>query len=149
MMIEFYNDESVVMPRLHKSIVRAWIKQVAELHGKTVGNLCYQFCDDERILEVNRQFLQHDYYTDIITFDETKCDRIGGDMIISLETVGSNAEMVGVDFADELHRVIIHGVLHLCGYGDKTPEDEQRMRQLEDEALGLLRVLLADKPMLK
>ena len=100
MMIEFYNDEYVAMPRLHKSIVRAWIKQVAELHGKTVGNLCYQFCDDERILEVNRQFLQHDYYTDIITFDETKCDRIGGDMIISLETVCSNAEIVGVGVAE-------------------------------------------------
>ena len=144
-----YSAEGVKMPKIKKREISRWIKAVAATHGRKVGEIGYMFVDDEKILEVNNEYLGHDYYTDIITFDETKCDRIGGDMIISLETVASNAEMVGVDFADELHRVIIHGVLHLCGYGDKTPEDEQRMRQLEDEALGLLRVLLADKPMLK
>lgn len=149
MKIEFYHDESVAMPALHKTIVREWLTAVAASHAKTIGGLCYQFCDDERILEVNRQFLDHDYYTDIITFDETRGDRIAGDMIISLDTVASNAQLVGASFAEELHRVLVHGVLHLCGYGDKTPEEEQRMRQMEDTALTLLSELLAGRSLLK
>ena len=138
-MIEFYNDESVAMPRLHKSIVRAWIKQVAELHGKTVGNLCYQFCDDERILEVNRQFLQHDYYTDIITFDYDEDDVLNGDLVISLDTVRSNAELFKKSYEDELHRVIIHGILHLCGINDKGPGEREIMEENENKALALLK----------
>lgn len=148
-MIEFYSDEQVAAPRLHKTIVKAWLTKVAEKHNRTIGSLCYQFCDDERILEANRQFLDHDYYTDIITFDESRGNRIAGDMLISLDTVASNAESVGVSFAEELHRVLVHGVLHLCGYGDKTEEEEQRMRRLEDEALTLLMELLGDKALLK
>lgn len=148
-MIEFYCDEHIDNPKLHKAIVREWLHEVAKHHGKRVGNLCYQFCDDQRILEVNREFLQHDYYTDIITFDESKGNRIAGDMIISLETVASNAELVKTGYGEELHRVLVHGVLHLCGYGDKTAEDEARMRTLENEALSLLRERLQDKDFLK
>lgn len=148
-MVQFFSDESVEAPRLHKTIVKDWLRQVAERHQRSIGSLCYQFCDDERILEANRQFLNHDYYTDIITFDESRGNRIAGDMLISLDTVASNAQVVGVSFAEELHRVLVHGVLHLCGYGDKTEEEEQRMRLLEDEALTLLKALLGDKPLLK
>lgn len=148
-MVQFFSDESVEAPRLHKAIVKDWLRQVAERHQRSIGSLCYQFCDDERILEANRQFLNHDYYTDIITFDESRGNRIAGDMLISLDTVASNAQVVGVSFAEELHRVLVHGVLHLCGYGDKTEEEQQRMRLLEDEALTLLKALLGDKPLLK
>lgn len=148
-MIEFYSDEAIAEPRLHKTIVRNWLAQVAEQHGKRVGSLCYQFCGDERILEVNREFLQHDYYTDIITFDESRGERIAGDMLISLDTVATNAELMGVSYAEELHRVLVHGVLHLCGYGDKSEAEEQRMRQMEDEALALLRELLGERSYLK
>lgn len=148
-MVQFFSDENVEAPRLHKAIVKDWLRQVAEQHQRSIGSLCYQFCDDERILEANRQFLNHDYYTDIITFDESRGNRIAGDMLISLDTVASNAQVVGVSFAEELHRVLVHGVLHLCGYGDKTEEEQQRMRLLEDEALTLLKALLGDKPLLK
>lgn len=148
-MIDFYCDEGLAEPQIYKSIVRSWLTQVAERHGRRVGSLCYQFCGDERILEVNREFLQHDYYTDIITFDESRGERIAGDMLISLDTVKTNAELIGVSYAEELHRVLVHGVLHLCGYGDKTELEEQRMRQLEDEALALLRDLLGTRSLLK
>lgn len=148
-MIDFYCDEALAEPQIYKSIVRSWLTQVAERHGRRVGSLCYQFCGDERILEVNREFLQHDYYTDIITFDESRGERIAGDMLISLDTVKTNAELIGVSYAEELHRVLVHGVLHLCGYGDKTELEEQRMRQMEDEALELLRDLLGTRSLLK
>lgn len=148
-MIEFFADDNVVAPELHTEIIRKWLTDVATIHGKSVGSLCYQFCNDEAILVANRQFLQHDYYTDIITFDNSRGERIAGDMLISLDTVASNAELVGVSYAEELHRVLVHGLLHLCGYGDKTEEEEQRMRYLEDEALAILKEQLADKPWLQ
>ena len=140
-MIAFYSDDDVEEPRLHKKLLRSWIEEVARGYGRKVGELCYQFCGDERILQTNQDFLDHDYYTDIITFDESEGDRIAGDMLISLDTVRSNAEQLGTDYAEELHRVIIHGVLHLCGLNDKTDEDEERMRQAEEAALSLLREL--------
>lgn len=148
-MIEFFADDNVVAPELHTEIIRKWLTDVATIHGKSIGSLCYQFCNDEAILVANRQFLQHDYYTDIITFDNSRGERIAGDMLISLDTVASNAELVGVSYAEELHRVLVHGLLHLCGYGDKTEEEEQRMRYLEDEALAILKEQLADKPWLQ
>ena len=143
-MIAFYSDEDVEEPRLHKKLLRSWIEEVARGYGRKVGELCYQFCGDERILQTNQDFLDHDYYTDIITFDESEGDRIAGDMLISLDTVRSNAEQLGTDYAEELHRVIIHGVLHLCGLNDKTDEDEERMRQAEEAALSLLREELGE-----
>lgn len=143
-MIAFYSDDDVEEPRLHKKLLRSWIEEVARGYGRKVGELCYQFCGDERILQTNQDFLDHDYYTDIITFDESEGDRIAGDMLISLDTVRSNAEQIGTDYAEELHRVIIHGVLHLCGLNDKTDEDEERMRQAEESALSLLRAELGE-----
>nr|WP_311144170.1 rRNA maturation RNase YbeY [uncultured Porphyromonas sp.] len=143
-MIAFYSDEDVEEPRLRKKLVRSWIEEIARSYDRKVGELCYQFCGDERILQTNQDFLDHDYYTDIITFDESEGDRIAGDMLISLDTVRSNAEQIGTDYAEELHRVIIHGVLHLCGLNDKTDEDEERMRQAEESALSLLRAELGE-----
>lgn len=143
-MIAFYSDDDVEEPRLHKKLLRSWIEEVARGYGRKVGELCYQFCGDERILQTNQDFLDHDYYTDIITFDESEGDCIAGDMLISLDTVRSNAEQLGTDYAEELHRVIIHGVLHLCGLNDKTDEDEERMRQAEEAALSLLREELGE-----
>ena len=143
-MIAFYSDDDVEEPRLHKKLLRSWIEEVARGYGRKVGELCYQFCGDERILQTNQDFLDHDYYTDIITFDESEGDRIAGDMLISLDTVRSNAEQIGTDYAEELHRVIIHGVLHLCGLNDQTDEDEERMRQAEESALSLLRAELGE-----
>ena len=143
-MIAFYSDEDVEEPRLRKKLVRSWIEEVARSYDRKVGELCYQFCGDERILQTNQDFLDHDYYTDIITFDESEGDRIAGDMLISLDTVRSNAEQIGTDYAEELHRVFIHGVLHLCGLNDKTDEDEERMRQAEESALSLLRAELGE-----
>lgn len=136
------------MPQLRRRIVKAWLTEVAALYGKRIGELCYQFCDDERILEVNRQFLDHDYYTDIITFDECWADRLSGDMLISLDTVESNAAMLGVPVEVELHRVMVHGLLHLSGLGDKTEEEERAMRAAEEAALTLLESKLEGKPLL-
>lgn len=136
-MIEFQTYD-VEMPELDLSLVRAWIGQVCHAHGRMPGNLVYQFCSDRHILEVNRQFLEHDYYTDIITFPYSERDRISGDMVISLDTVRSNAEAVGESYERELHRVMIHGVLHLCGIDDKGPGEREVMERHEDEALALL-----------
>lgn len=113
------------------------MRRVAEAHGKRVGDIAYIFCNDEKILEVNRQYLQHDYYTDIITFDYCEGDRLSGDLFISLDTVRSNAEEQGVTYDEELYRVIIHGILHLCGIDDKAPGARQVMEAEENKALAL------------
>lgn len=117
--------------------VEAWLGEVAASHGKRIGNVNYLFCDDEEILRVNREFLRHDYFTDIITFDYSRRDRIGGDIFISLDTVRSNAEDLGVAYDNELLRVIAHGVLHLCGIDDKGPGEREIMEANEDAALAL------------
>ena len=135
-MIE-YMTEGVVLPQLDYDKVGRWIELVAREHGYSVGNLTYCFCDDEYILATNRKFLQHDYYTDIITFDYTRRQRIGGDMVISLDTIRSNADLVGASYDSELLRVIIHGVLHLCGIDDKGPGEREIMERAEDQALAL------------
>jgi rRNA maturation RNase YbeY len=122
------------MPSLDERRVNRWIRAVAADYGFTVGNITYIFCSDERELEVNRQFLGHDYYTDVITFDYTAGTTLNGDIYISLDTVRSNAETVGVPFEDELRRIIIHGVLHLTGQGDKTPETKTQMTAKEEKA---------------
>lgn len=118
--------------------LECWIERVAADHDRVVGTLNYIFCSDEKILEVNRQFLQHDYYTDIITFDNTRRRQLNGDMFISLETVATNAEMVGQPYERELRRVIIHGVLHLCGINDKGPGEREIMEAHENAALAKL-----------
>ena len=128
------------MPAFEERKVTKWIKSVAADYGFAVGNINYIFCSDERELEVNRQFLGHDYYTDVITFDYSTASTLNGDIFISLDTVRSNAEMVGVPFEQELRRIIIHGVLHLTGQGDKTPETKAQMTEKEERALLKLRI---------
>ena len=133
-----YIAENIKMPALEKQKLNRWIKNIADDYGKKVGDVAYLFCTDKRILEVNKQYLEHDYFTDIITFDYSERNIISGDIFISLETVKSNSEEFGVGFNDELHRIIIHGILHLCGQDDKTPELRQEMTNKENKALEKL-----------
>ena len=132
-----YNTDGVKMPSIKKRENTAWVKAVAASYGKRVGEIAYIFVDDEKILEVNRQYLGHDYYTVIITFDYCEGDVISGDLFISLDTVRTNAEQVGATYEEELHRVIIHGILHLCGINDKGPGEREIMEAAEDKALAL------------
>ena len=132
-----YNTENVKMPAIRRRDVSKWVRQVAASYGRRVGEIGYLFCDDEKILEVNREYLSHDYYTDIITFDYTDGDVINGDLVISLDTVRSNAELFGKAYDDELLRVIIHGILHLCGINDKGPGERQLMEAAENKALAM------------
>ena len=133
-MITFTSDNTP-MPAIDFRKVEQWIKSTAVQYGYSVGDLTYIFCDDEKILAVNREFLQHDYYTDVITFDYTTRTRVNGDIYISLDTVATNAEQVGAPFLHELHRIIIHGLLHLTGQADKTPETKAQMTAKEEAAL--------------
>lgn len=132
-----YNTINVKMPPIARRANSAWVKAVAARYGKRIGEIAYIFCDDAEILNVNRQYLQHDYYTDIITFDYCEDDRISGDLFISLDTVRSNAELFGKTYEDELRRVIIHGILHLCGINDKGPGEREIMEAAENEALAM------------
>ena len=134
-MIRFTTDDTE-MPALDERKIGKWIRSVAAEYGFSVGNINYIFCSDERELEVNRQFLGHDYYTDVITFDYSTPTTLNGDIFISLDTVRSNAEMVSTTFDHELLRILIHGVLHLTGQGDKTPETKAQMTQKEESALA-------------
>ena len=132
-----YNAYSEAMPELDTTATTAWIARVAEKHGKRIGNVNYIFCTDDEILDVNRQYLRHDYYTDIITFDYCASDILSGDIYISLDTVASNAEGLEKDPDEELHRVLIHGILHLVGINDKGPGEREIMEHAEDEALAM------------
>ena len=131
-----YTTDSIEMPALDERKVTRWIKAVAAEYGFAVGNINYIFCSDERELEVNRQFLGHDYYTDIITFDYSTPSVLNGDIFISLDTVRSNAEQLNISFDAELLRILIHGVLHLTGQGVKTPETKAQMTAKEEKALA-------------
>ncbi len=132
-----YNTDGVRMPKIKKRETTAWIRAVAATYGKRVGDIGYMFVNDEKILEVNREYLGHDYYTDIITFDYCEGDTLNGDLVISLDTVRSNAELFHKDYDEELHRVIIHGILHLCGQNDKGPGEREQMEAAENRALAL------------
>ena len=132
-----YQTEEIQMPAIKKREVSEWIKKVADEYGKKVGDIAYIFCSDEKILEVNKQYLQHDYYTDIITFDYTEGDTIGGDLFISLDTVRTNSEQFATEYDEELHRTIIHGILHLCGINDKGPGEREIMEAAENRALEM------------
>ena len=133
-----FTCQDIEMPALDERRVNRWIRAVAADYGFSVGNIHYIFCSDEREVEVNREFLGHDYYTDVITFDYSTASTLNGDIFISLDTVRSNAEMVGTTFEHELHRILIHGVLHLTGQGDKTPETKAQMTEKEEIALSKL-----------
>ena len=128
------------MPAIKKRDNNRWLRAVAALYGKRIGDIAYIFCDDRKILEVNRQYLRHDYYTDIITFDYSEGDIISGDIFISLDTVRSNSELFHTDYDTEFHRVIAHGVLHLCGINDKGLGEREVMEQAENKALDILRL---------
>jgi len=136
-MIEFHTDQ-VSFPDIDAARVTSWIERVAAGYGKRVGEVHYIFCSDERILEVNREFLHHDYYTDHIGFDYSVDDILSGDLFLSLDTIRSNAEQLGEAYDRELHRVIIHGILHLIGFKDKTPSERREMEAAEDAALAIL-----------
>lgn len=133
--------DGVQMPDIDTVKIENWLVAVAREHDRIVGELSYIFCNDEKILEVNRQFLNHDYFTDIITFDDTRGRLLRGDMFISLDTVRTNAELVGATYDSELLRVIVHGLLHLCGINDKGPGEREIMEQHENNALKLLETL--------
>ena len=132
-----YQSEGIPMPRIKKRPTTASIRRVAASHGRKVGEIGYLFVNDEKILEVNRQYLGHDYFTDIITFDDDEGDTINGDIVISLDTVRSNALQFGRPYDEELHRVIIHGILHLCGINDKGPGEREIMEAEENKALAM------------
>ena len=135
--------EGVEFPEaIEKSVVEPWLAKIAEVHGKVAGQLTYILTDDEGILRVNREFLQHDYYTDIITFDYSKRALVSGDIYISLDTVATNAEQFGQNPVRELHRVLAHGLLHLCGINDKGPGEREIMERHEDDALEMLMEML-------
>ncbi|WP_294079270.1 rRNA maturation RNase YbeY [Proteiniphilum sp. UBA5384] len=131
-----FNAENIDFPKIKKRETADWIKSVAKNYGKQTGDISYLFCTDDKILEVNRQYLQHDFYTDIITFDYSEGDCISGDIFISLDTVLSNSIQYDTDFIEELHRVIIHGVLHLCGINDKSEAESKQMKEAEEKALS-------------
>jgi rRNA maturation RNase YbeY len=133
-----YQAEGINFPAINRTKTGIWIKKIARIYRKKIGEIAYIFCSDEKILEINNRYLQHDYYTDIITFDYSEKDAIAGDIFISIDTVKSNSERFQTDFNEELHRVIIHGILHLCGLTDKTPKEEKMMREKENEALQLI-----------
>lgn len=133
-----YNTINVEMPNIVEAEVSAWVKSTAATYNKVVGDINYIFVDDETMLDINRRFIGHDYYTDHIGFDYSEDDALSGDIYISLDTVKTNAEKFGATFDEELQRVIIHGLLHLCGLRDKTDEERQQMQNAEDKALNAL-----------
>ena len=133
-----YQTDGVSMPAIKRREISAWIKKVAIVYEKKIGDIAYIFCNDDKILDVNKEYLQHDYYTDIITFDYTEDNVINGDIFISLDTVKSNSEQIGTTYEQELRRVIIHGVLHLCGINDKGEGEREIMENEENKALALL-----------
>ncbi len=140
MKISFLSD-GVPVPDIDCLKIKNWIAAIASSYGRNVGEIAYIFCNDTKILEVNRRYLQHDYYTDIITFDDSLNHTIRGDIFISLDTVASNAQQQQTSFQEELNRVIIHGILHLCGINDKGPGERAIMEAAENKALMLLKTL--------
>ncbi|MBO8480310.1 MAG: rRNA maturation RNase YbeY [Bacteroidetes bacterium] len=130
-----YFTEDIDFAFKGKSVHSAWLKAVSEEEGRRPGQISVIFCSDPYLLEINRKYLGHDYYTDIITFDYSEGDTISGDLFISVDTVRSNAEYYSADFKDELDRVIVHGVLHLIGYDDHTDEQSAEMRARENHYL--------------
>lgn len=139
-----FNTKDLPMPPINRLAITIWIGDVAASYGKHTGDINYVFVDDEEILRINRQFIGHDYYTDHIGFDYCQGNILAGDTYISLDTVASNARLFGTDYLHELHRVIIHSILHLCGIDDKTPEQRAIMEEAENRALDLLTISVKD-----
>ena len=140
-MAVIYNTIDVEFPKeIKRREISIWIKEVAAQYQRRVGDIAYVFCSDEELLQMNKQYLNHHFYTDIITFDYSEKNKISGDLFISLDSIKSNAEKFGTEYVEELFRVMIHGVLHLCGLKDKLPKDKKMMRQGEEEALAVLAI---------
>ena len=137
MAISFFSEDTNYFIK-NRRLLTSWIKSCIALEGKKCGDVSFILCSDKHLLSINRQYLKHDYYTDVITFDYSEGDSVSGDIFISVDTVKENSILFQKEFIDELHRVIIHGVLHLCGHGDKSDEDASKMRLLEDNSLNLL-----------
>jgi rRNA maturation RNase YbeY len=135
-----FNTQGTAMPDIAEAEVSAWVRQVAKSYNKVVGDVNYIFVDDETMLDINQRFIGHDYYTDHIGFDYSSGDSLSGDIYISIDTVKSNADLFSVTENEELHRIIIHGLLHLCGLRDKTDEERTLMQQAEDKALELWKI---------
>lgn len=133
----YFSTENIAFDLKNKLKVKKWISDIIKAQNKKVGDISYLFCDDAYLIEVNRTYLDHDTYTDIITFDYVEDDLISGDIMISVERVKENAQLFNTSFDQELHRVIIHGILHLLGQGDKTDKQAAQMRKKEEAALGL------------
>ena len=136
-MVEIHIEDIEEIPGINPEFLFAWFNHVCEIEKKTLGEITVIFCSDEYLLEMNRTHLSHDYYTDIITFDYSEESEVSGDLFISVDRVDDNAKELSNTFIDELNRVCVHGLLHLCGYKDKSPEDESLMRSKEDEMLAL------------
>ncbi len=129
----------------NRMVLKQWIKNTIEANNKEMGDISYIFCSDDQLLDINKEFLNHDYYTDVITFDYSETENVSGDIFISIDRIRDNAKILELSYLDELHRVIIHGVLHLLGFKDKTKEESKNMRRLEDECLSELLTLLNKK----
>jgi rRNA maturation RNase YbeY len=133
-----YHTKNGQIPFMKRRIVNLWVKSVTKSYGREIGEIAYIFCSEEQILDINKQYLNHDYYTDIITFDYSEGNIISGDIFISTDTVKSNAETLGVSYREELHRILIHGILHLCGIEDKGAKGRKIMEMNENKALSIL-----------
>ena len=139
MSIKFFNED-LPLPKLKKRLTANWLKEVILFEGKRVGEVSFIFCSDEYLLDVNKKFLDHNYYTDVITFDYVEGDLISGDIFISLDRVTENAKTLNLPVSDELNRIMVHGVLHLLGYKDKSKKDKDLMTEREDYFIKLLNV---------
>ncbi|OCA71073.1 rRNA maturation RNase YbeY [Chryseobacterium contaminans] len=128
-MIQFFYEN---LPESVDTDYKQWLEDLILSEGKKLGEINYIFCDDEYLLKINQDYLQHDYYTDIITFDYVKGKTISAEIFVSLQRISDNASTLSRDYEDELRRVLAHGVLHLIGYKDKTEEEEKEMRRMED-----------------
>lgn len=141
-MILFHTDSSIKFNLSYKRPYKSWISDIILSYKKNIGDINYIFCSDEKILEINKEFLQHDYYTDIISFDYCEGNLISGDIYISIDTVKSNSIKYNTHFTEELHRVLIHGVLHFIGFKDKSKSDASKMREAENKALATIKKYL-------
>ena len=136
-MVEVFFEDIKEVPGVNPEFLFAWYSNVCQVEGMQLGDVSVVYCSDEHLLQMNKEYLQHDYYTDIITFDYTEDDVVSGDLFISVDRVEENANEFDAPFQDELHRVCIHGLLHLCGYKDKSDKEEELMRSKENEMLML------------
>lgn len=140
-----FSTLDVEMPTMDPQRVKIWIGEIAARNDKTVGELYYYFCSDEKLLEINKERLGHDFYTDIVTFPLTDCETVlSSEFCISVDRIQENAETFGRSYESELHRVIIHGVLHLIGFDDLTDEEEEEMRKQEEISLELYKTMASD-----